>query len=161
MLRFARKFSDEEIKNVFLSLENKSPVQSQMLMTFISLSQREKTEAVQKQDLLQSSGKSSAAVSALIKKSILEEFEVDKDTTEEPTDAVIPLADLNETQQAALQNIKQQFLNHDAVLLHGVTSSGKTEIYIHLIEEMIQAGKQVLYLLPVIALTTQIINRLK
>lgn len=161
MLRLAKEFSDDEIKNIFLSLEKKSPAQSQMLMTFISLSQKEKGEAVSKQDLLQSAGKSSAAITALIKKNILEEFEENKNAMEEPEGAVIPVTILNETQQTAFQNIKQQFQNHDTVLLHGVTSSGKTEIYIHFIEEMIKSGKQVLYLLPEIALSTQIINRLK
>ncbi|MBN2481190.1 MAG: primosomal protein N' [Bacteroidales bacterium] len=68
---------------------------------------------------------------------------------------------LNDAQQLAFQAIVKNFLNHDVVLLHGVTSSGKTEIYIHLIRETINKGKQVLYLLPEIALTAQMINRLR
>jgi primosomal protein N' (replication factor Y) len=68
---------------------------------------------------------------------------------------------LNSDQQAALISIQEKFIHHKVVLLHGVTSSGKTEIYIHLIDEQIKQGKQVLYLLPEIALTTQIISRLK
>ena len=55
----------------------------------------------------------------------------------------------------------KQFCNKKVVLLHGVTSSGKTEIYIHLIQQAIDRGEQVLYLLPEIALTVQIMNRLK
>ncbi|MCP4312818.1 MAG: primosomal protein N', partial [Bacteroidetes bacterium] len=68
---------------------------------------------------------------------------------------------LTEEQQKGLNEIKEQFLSQQAVLLHGVTSSGKTELYIHLIGEMLDQGKQVLYLLPEIALTTQIIQRIQ
>jgi primosomal protein N' (replication factor Y) (superfamily II helicase) len=72
-----------------------------------------------------------------------------------------PGSTLNEAQQQALSQIRESFRDSDVTLLHGVTSSGKTEIYIHLIREMMEQGKQVLYLLPEIALTTQIISRLK
>ena len=68
---------------------------------------------------------------------------------------------LNEEQSEALKVIRQQFMKHQAVLLHGVTSSGKTELYIHLIREMLDQNRQVLYLLPEIALTTQIIVRMR
>src|SRR5690606_26042628 len=68
---------------------------------------------------------------------------------------------LNEAQTIAFQEIKTSFESNDVVLLHGVTSSGKTEIYVRLIEEMIETGKQVLYMLPEIALTTQLISRLQ
>jgi len=69
--------------------------------------------------------------------------------------------DLNQGQQVAFDLINQLYGEKDVVLLHGVTSSGKTEIYIHLIQEMISQNKQVLYLLPEIALTSQIVNRLR
>jgi primosomal protein N' (replication factor Y) (superfamily II helicase) len=71
------------------------------------------------------------------------------------------LSELNASQLQAFNGIKSAFTDSDVVLLHGITSSGKTEIYIHLIQEMMEQGKQVLYLLPEIALTTQIISRLK
>lgn len=73
----------------------------------------------------------------------------------------VPLNPLSEAQQKAYNEIIQSFASKQVCLLHGVTSSGKTEIYIHLIEQVLRTGKQVLYLLPEIALTTQITERLR
>ncbi|NLD62345.1 MAG: primosomal protein N', partial [Bacteroidales bacterium] len=70
-------------------------------------------------------------------------------------------ADLNEVQNEAYERIRELFAARETVLLHGVTSSGKTEIYIHLMTEQMKSGRQVLYMLPEIALTTQIIERLR
>lgn len=78
------------------------------------------------------------------------------DTTE-----IRDLSELNPSQQRALEEIRKSFAESDVTLLHGITSSGKTEIYIHLIRQVISRGQQVLYLLPEIALTTQMISRLK
>ncbi len=75
--------------------------------------------------------------------------------------AAVPPYDLTTTQREAYEKINSLFVDHEVVLLHGVTSSGKTEIYIHLISEQLRKGKQVLYLLPEIALTSQIIERLQ
>lgn len=70
-------------------------------------------------------------------------------------------ASLNEVQSTAYKTIRELFIERETVLLHGVTSSGKTEIYIHLMQEELARGRQVLYMLPEIALTTQIIERLQ
>jgi primosomal protein N' (replication factor Y) (superfamily II helicase) len=78
-----------------------------------------------------------------------------------PEPESLKLALLSPAQQKAIDGIRNAFTQTDVALLHGITSSGKTEIYIHLIREAVQQGKQVLYLLPEIALTTQIITRLR
>ena len=78
----------------------------------------------------------------------------------EAGETVMP-AELNRVQGEAHDSIKKLFAERDTVLLHGVTSSGKTEIYIHLMREQLEKGRQVLYMLPEIALTTQIIERLR
>ena len=78
-----------------------------------------------------------------------------------PPSSISPLNPLNSAQQKAMDEIEASFLDKNVTLLHGVTSSGKTEIYIHLIDKCLQQGKQVLYLLPEIALTTQITERLQ
>jgi len=78
-----------------------------------------------------------------------------------PEDEIIKPSELNRVQQVAYDSVRQMFADHETVLLHGVTSSGKTEIYIHLMREQLDQGKQVLYMLPEIALTTQIIERLR
>jgi primosomal protein N' (replication factor Y) len=102
------------------------------------------------------------ALTALIKKGVLEQFEKEElGQTQDPDMDGQPLHTLNKEQEGALEKIREQFASHQTVLLHGVTSSGKTELYIHLIREMLDRGKQVLYMLPEIALTTQIIVRIR
>lgn len=117
---------------------------------------------VRKTDLLASAGVSSAILNALVKKNVfcLEEKKMSRleDRESSPTTEIPPLS---LAQDKALREIIDAFKKKRVCLLHGVTSSGKTEIYIHLIREYIKKGKQVLYLLPEIALTTQITERLR
>ena len=104
---------------------------------------------------------SAATIKALIDKGILEEYYIQHDRVEFSGEASSEIKSLSEPQAKAYQEIKTAFEVNDVVLLHGVTSSGKTEIYVRLIEEVIATGKQVLYMLPEIALTTQLITRLQ
>jgi primosomal protein N' (replication factor Y) len=114
---------------------------------------------VSKTELLKDSGASAELLKALCQRSVLECYEKDKEPAVlKPT---CNHAVLNEQQQKAIDAIRKIFENQQVCLLHGYTSSGKTEIYIHLIEECINSGKQALMLVPEIALTTQLSDRLR
>ncbi len=167
------EFADEEenLKSFFVALEKKAPKQLDVVMTFITLSKRYSKERVEvrKSDILKVVEGAEAALKSLIKKNVFElyEREVGRLASFENENKI---SNLNEEQQTILDSINAQFgwISNtiaqpvkEVVLLHGVTSSGKTEIYVKLIEQTIAEGKQVLYLLPEIALTTQIINRLR
>ncbi|MGI6219352.1 MAG: replication restart helicase PriA [Bacteroidaceae bacterium] len=104
---------------------------------------------------------SPALLTALIKRGLLQCFERETGRLDLESHATVCPNQLNPAQKAAYDSLKAQFREKSTCLLYGVTASGKTELYIHLIEETLRAGKQVLYFLPEIALTTQITERLK
>lgn len=162
-IRLSRRYSDDELNDILDSLRRAGRQQA-LLMTFLSMTEystaSEKPD-ISKSELLARSGVSVAVLDSLVSKGILASFS--RQVSRIPRDAAIaePVKKLSEAQEIAYTSIKGQFIEKEVVLLHGVTSSGKTEIYIHLIEEQLKAGKQVLYMLPEIALTTQIIQRLK
>jgi len=110
---------------------------------------------------LKDAGSSAANLTGLIKKGILECISLEVGRLTDSRNVTVPLNKLSDSQSAVLDSVHKSFAEKDIVLLHGITSSGKTEIYIHLIEEQLKSGKQILYLLPEIALTTQIILRLQ
>ncbi|HLG39972.1 MAG TPA: DEAD/DEAH box helicase, partial [Chitinophagaceae bacterium] len=133
--------------------------QMELLLSYLHLM---KTEGeVTKSGLLKKSGASESQLKGLIDKKILriEKRNIDR-ILYLPKDIKIDFT-LTEDQQTAFSKIKETFASKQVCLLHGVTSSGKTLVYIKLMEEIIRQGKQVLYLLPEIALTSQIIRRLQ
>lgn len=148
----------------FDELQRRAPKQLDLLMKYIELSGclggREVKE-VSKAELLKRSGATPAVFSGLVDKGVFEVYQQEVGRLETVSQAVMSLNELNIHQQRAFDEIRVSFREKNVCLLHGVTSSGKTEIYIHLIDEAIRQGKQVLYLLPEIALTTQITERLK
>jgi primosomal protein N' (replication factor Y) len=163
-IKIADSISTESQLNEIFDSISKAPKQLHVLMTYIKLSgsfMKQNTVEIKKKLLIEDSKSTSAIIKSLTEKNILCEYDKTVSRLSESKSEQTEIKSLSEAQQTAHDEIQQQFTEKDVVLLHGVTSSGKTEIYIHLIKEQIDKGKQVLYLLPEIALTTQIINRLK
>lgn len=153
---------EERLKQLFEEL-GRAHKQLDLLMKYIELSGilGGETKVVSKKELLQRSGASPAVFNGLVDKNIFEVYQQEIGRLNGTSVCNQPLNTLNAYQQQAYSEIRQSFQEKNVCLLHGVTSSGKTEVYIHLIEETIRQGKQVLYLLPEIALTTQITERLQ
>lgn len=153
------EYDDEEKLSTLLNEWKGAPKQMELLLSYLHLL---KTEGeVTKPQLLKKSGATDAQLKGLVKKNILwtEKREIDR-IKYLPKDVKIDF-ELTAGQQEAFEKIKKEFSEKQVCLLHGVTSSGKTLIYIKLIEEVIRKGRQVLYLLPEIALTAQVIRRLQ
>lgn len=161
-LTLNEKYKDEaELKQLFNTLEKKAVNHKQMLalMQFLQLSGFG-TKDVKKKELTDNKDLSASAIETLIKKEVLVQMQREESRLEEYESTIdVGSITLNGEQQQAFDTIEasQKAVN----LLFGVTSSGKTEVYIRLIDQMLKDGKQVLMLLPEIALTAQVINRLR
>ncbi|MCX6181943.1 MAG: primosomal protein N' [Bacteroidetes bacterium] len=151
----------EKLAEAFASVA-KAAKQEDVLMQFVSLAgQNKESYSISKKKFLKLDGISNSALQSLLKRGILTEEQRETGRLHAYEEITHQAKGLNDDQSRAFGEISEKFASHDVILLHGVTGSGKTEIYIHLIEEQIKLGKQVLYLLPEIALTTQIIRRLQ
>ncbi|KAA4741183.1 primosomal protein N' [Bacteroides fragilis] len=163
-VRLAADASGEEnLRRIFDELE-RAPKQLALLMKYVELSGvlgDGASKEVSKKELLQRASASPAIFNGLVEKQIFEVYYQEIGRLNRLVGKTVELNVLNEHQQRAYHEIMQSFQEKNVCLLHGVTSSGKTEVYIHLIEETLRQGRQVLYLLPEIALTTQITERLK
>lgn len=162
-IKLSRKYSENEL-NIILDSLKKAPKQQSLLSTYLSLTgfaNGKEILPVSKSLILSESQSSAGILETVINKGFLISTSQSVSRLSESDDYKEPIKQLSNAQQATFKSIKSEFQEKDIVLLHGVTSSGKTEIYIHLIEEQLKLGKQVLYMLPEIALTTQIILRLK
>jgi len=162
-IELARKFSDSDLNRILDNLK-KAPKQSGVLTTYLHMTEFHSgsdIRPIRKSLLMKKSGSSAANIETLVKKGILISCSLEVGRLKDAGHNIEPLNKLSESQAAALNAIHASFREKEIVLLHGVTSSGKTEIYIHLIEEQLKQGKQVLYMLPEIALTAQIILRLQ
>jgi primosomal protein N' (replication factor Y) len=157
------KFTEIEL-NVILDNLKKAPRQQHVLSTYLRLagySTVSEILPVSKSSLLSEAHSTPGIIDSLTGKGILTYVSLPVSRITDTDSFKEPVKKLSEAQAVAYRSVTSQFSDKDIVLLHGVTSSGKTEIYIHLIEEQLKMGKQVLYMLPEIALTTQIILRLK
>lgn len=159
-IRLNEKYNGNEGLTELLEMLKSAKKQKDVIMQFFQLSASEKKPITVKK-LIEFASSTSAVVKALVEKEIFEEYYLQHDrvnfTGKTREDELI----LSPTQQTAFEEIKKCFETKEVCLLHGVTSSGKTEIYIKLIEEYIASGNRVLYLLPEIALTTQLVERLR
>ncbi len=153
-------FSSEKALQNLLEELGRAHKQKEVVLALFSISAQTK-KPVKVSDLTNQSGASSTIVKALIDKGILEEYFIQTDRVQYEGEENESSKQLNEHQEKALEQIEESFQSQNITLLHGVTSSGKTEIYVKLIEEVLKQNKQVLYLLPEIALTTQLVNRLQ
>jgi primosomal protein N' (replication factor Y) (superfamily II helicase) len=151
--------NQESLRELFAILEKRAPKQADAVLAYIKLSRHQKS--ISKIELIEESGAGAASIKSLEEKEIFLSEEKNVSRLFYEDDEAYGTFELSEHQQSALTQVKKEFDEKDVVLLHGVTSSGKTQIYIRLIEEMISTGRQVLYLLPEIALTTHIIERLR
>lgn len=169
-VELASSYRNEQALHVALNMVQRALKQSKTLTTFLALSHwdslegdtpREGIKKVTKEELMNEARCTAAVVKALIDRGILFTYELEvgrlNTAGESHLDQIKPLS---MPQQDAYNQILMQMLKKNVVLLHGVTSSGKTEIYIHLIRKAIEEHKPVLYLLPEIALTVQIMERL-
>ncbi|WP_394750662.1 replication restart helicase PriA [Spongiimicrobium salis] len=151
--------SEEKLEQLLYSL-TRAPKQSQVVLLLFQLQASEK-KPIQISALERESGGSRSSIKALMDKGVLEEYSIRKDRVNYDGGKGEGLKSLNAYQLEAFETITSNFKLGKTTLLHGVTSSGKTEVYVKLIDACIQSGKQALYLLPEIALTTQLISRLQ
>ena len=167
----APAFRSEASMHIALNMLKRANKQLDAFTCFLQMSHwdsiegetaKEQTVEITRDELLNASAQTLTTVNSLIKRGLLTTYEKEvgrlNDGGEPHPERIQPLS---EEQRTAYSEILRQMTMKNVVLLHGVTSSGKTEIYIHLIQQEIDHGRQVLYLLPEIALTVQIMTRLK
>ena len=156
--------TEERLHQLFDEL-GRAPKRLALLMKYLELSgfftDKASLREVSKKELLTRADATPTIFNGLVEKGIFETYLYEVGRLDREQTRTVAINPLNPAQQAAYDAILSHFREKNVCLLHGVTSSGKTEIYIHLIRQAIENGQQVLYLLPEIALTTQITERLK
>ena len=166
-MRIAEAYRSEEALNKALLSLQRAAKQQMLLLKLIELAQCEESDsfsavALPRSVLLKESGMTPAVLNALIAKGIVETYSVEVERLATTATSLLSnMSPLSIHQQRAFDEINRSWEKHDVCLLHGVTSSGKTEVYIHLINEQLKQGRQALFLVPEIALTQQMTERLQ
>ena len=170
-VRLADAYFDASVLNSVLASMKATPKQQLLMMRYIELAgvnaaltvnNPRVLKEITREELMKATGCSPSVLKAACERGLLEEYEKTVDripTSRIPVELV--LQPLSDAQQTAMNSIRSAWEEKDVCLLHGVTSSGKTEIYIHLINEVLAQGRQVLYMLPEIVLTSQLTDRLR
>lgn len=159
-VELAKQFEDDELNSILDKLK-RAKKQYQLFLFFLHLKDDSTEFNISKKELIEKSQFTQSVLDGLIEKNILKYKSIEQSRFDYGNSDLTKINLLNEYQQKAYNEITESFTFKSTVLLHGITSSGKTELYIHLIKDAIESGKQVLYMLPEIALTTQITERLK
>jgi primosomal protein N' (replication factor Y) len=154
------KYDSNEGLSELLEVLKNANKQKEIVLSYFQISASEKKPVTVKK-LVEIANSTSAIVKALIEKEIFEEYYIQVDRVNFSGKTKEEQLKLSQAQEVAFDSIKENFTQKEVCLLHGVTSSGKTEIYIKIIEDFIKEEKQILYLLPEIALTTQLVGRLR
>lgn len=151
----------DRLKDAFNMINAKATRQMETLMGFLQLRQNKKKKEITRRELCDFANVNTGVVTKLQEKGIFELYELEVSRLGMYDEALITSYPLADQQTRAIQEIKTIFEQKNAVLLHGVTGAGKTRVYIELIEAALERKEQVLYLLPEIALTAQLTNRLQ
>ena len=154
------KYDSNEGLSELLEVLKNANKQKEIVLSYFQISASEKKPITVKK-IVEIANSTTAIVKALIDKEIFEEYYIQVDRVNFYGKTKEEQLILSQDQEIALDAIKENFTQKEVCLLHGVTSSGKTEIYIKLIEDFLEQDKQILYLLPEIALTTQLVGRLQ
>ncbi len=162
-VRLTARCNDEKGINLILQSLSRAPRQKRLLATYLQAITpfSDNPKEISKHKLLEEAQVSQNIYKELQDKGIFESYEVEIGRLTRESEKIAPQNILNDAQKKAFEEIKDSFKQKNVTLLHGVTSAGKTEIYIHLITEALERGEQVLFMLPEIALTKQITERLR